>query len=137
MVEILGCLGSEKVWFVYGLDGMDELIIIGVSWVLVFEMDGVVKDFEFYFEEVGFLVYFFDFIVGGMFEENVIVFCVFLVGEVSVYWDVVFLNVVFVLLVVDVVSDLKEGVVKVVESIDSGVVKFKVEVLVWIIFEVV
>ncbi|NQY60222.1 anthranilate phosphoribosyltransferase [Cognatishimia sp.] len=129
MAETLGRLGSEKAWLVHGSDGTDELTITGVSWVSALETDGSVKDFELHPEEAGLPVHPFETIVGGTPEENATAFRALLAGEASAYRDAVLLNAASALLVADAVSDLKEGVAKARESIDSGAAKSKVEAL--------
>lgn len=129
MAETLGRLGSEKAWLVHGSDGTDELTITGVSWVSALEADGSVKDFELHPEEAGLPVHPFDSIVGGTPEENATAFRALLASEASAYRDAVLLNAASALLVADEVSDLKEGVAKAAESIDSGAAKSKVEAL--------
>lgn len=129
MAETLGRLGSEKAWLVHGSDGTDELTITGVSWVSALETDGSVKDFELHPEEAGLPVHPFEAIVGGTPEENATAFRALLAGEASAYRDAVLLNAASALVVADAVSDLKEGVAKAAESIDSGAAKSKVEAL--------
>ena len=129
MAKTLGRLGSEKAWLVHGSDGTDELTITGVSWVSALETDGSVKDFELHPEEAGLPVHPFETIVGGTPEENATAFRALLAGEASAYRDAVLLNAASALLVADAVSDLKEGVAKAAESIDSGAAKSKVEAL--------
>lgn len=129
MAETLGRLGSEKAWLVHGSDGTDELTITGVSWVSALEADGSVKDFELHPEEAGLPVHPFEAIVGGTPEENATAFRALLAGEASAYRDAVLLNAASALLVADAVSDLKDGVAKARESIDSGAAKSKVEAL--------
>ena len=129
MAETLGRLGSEKAWLVHGSDGTDELTITGVSWVSALEMDGSVKDFELHPEEAGLPVHPFEAIVGGTPEDNATAFRALLAGEASAYRDAVLLNAASALLVADAVGDLKEGVAKAAESIDSGAAKSKVEAL--------
>ena len=129
MAETLGRLGSEKAWLVHGSDGTDELTITGVSWVSALEMNGSVKDFELHPEEAGLPVHPFEAIVGGTPEDNATAFRALLAGEASAYRDAVLLNAASALLVADAVGDLKEGVAKAAESIDSGAAKSKVEAL--------
>ena len=129
MAETLGRLGSEKAWLVHGSDGTDELTITGISWVSALEADGSVKDFELHPEEAGLPVHPFEAIVGGTPEDNATAFRALLAGEASAYRDAVLLNAASALLVADAVSDLKDGVAKARESIDSGAAKSKVEAL--------
>ncbi|MBR9842128.1 MAG: anthranilate phosphoribosyltransferase [Rhodobacteraceae bacterium] len=120
MAETLGQLGSEHAWLVHGSDGTDELTITGISWVSALEPDGSVKDVEIHPEDAGLPVHPFEDILGGTPEENGIAFRALLDGAPSAYRDAVLLNSAAALVVADAVSDLREGVEKARESIDSG-----------------
>ena len=120
MAETLGKLGSEHAWLVHGSDGTDELAISGVSWVSALETDGTVKDVEIHPEDAGLPVHPFEDILGGTPEENGKAFRALLDGAPSAYRDAVLLNAAAALVVADAVNDLREGVEKARESIDSG-----------------
>ncbi|WP_270729987.1 anthranilate phosphoribosyltransferase [Shimia sp. Alg240-R146] len=127
MAETLGQLGSERAWLVHGSDGTDELTITGVSWVSALETDGSIKDVELHPEDAGLPVHPFEAIVGGTPEENANAFRALLDGADSAYRDAVLLNTAAALVVADAASDLREGVEKARESIDTGAAKSKVE----------
>ncbi|SFK58339.1 anthranilate phosphoribosyltransferase [Shimia haliotis] len=129
MAETLGKLGSERAWLVHGSDGTDELTITGVSWVSALERDGSVKDVELHPEDAGLPVHPFEAIVGGTPEDNANAFRALLDGAQNAYRDAVLLNSAAALVVADAASDLREGVEKARESIDSGAAKSKVEAL--------
>ncbi len=129
MAETLGQLGSERAWLVHGSDGTDELTITGVSWVSALELDGTVKDVELHPEDAGLPVHPFEDIVGGTPEDNANAFRALLDGAQSAYRDAVLLNSAAALMVADAASDLREGVEKARESIDSGAAKGKVAAL--------
>ncbi|MBO9401650.1 anthranilate phosphoribosyltransferase [Shimia sp. R9_3] len=129
MAETLGQLGSERAWLVHGSDGTDELTITGVSWVSALEIDGTVKDVELHPEDAGLPVHPFEAIVGGTPEDNANAFRALLDGAQSAYRDAVLLNAAAALVVADAADDLKEGVEKARESIDSGAAKGKVAAL--------
>ncbi|MCP9483098.1 anthranilate phosphoribosyltransferase [Shimia sp. CNT1-13L.2] len=129
MAETLGRLGSERAWLVHGSDGTDELTITGVSWVSALEADGSVKDVELHPEDAGLPVHPFEAIVGGTPEDNANAFRALLNGEVSAYRDAVLLNSAAALVVADAASDLRDGVEKARDSIDSGKARDKVEAL--------
>ncbi|GAA6162422.1 anthranilate phosphoribosyltransferase [Pelagimonas sp. KU-00592-HH] len=129
MAETLGRLGSERAWLVHGSDGTDELTITGVSWVSALESDGSVKDVELHPEDAGLPVHPFEAIVGGTPEDNANAFRALLNGEASAYRDAVLLNSAAALVVADAASDLRDGVEKARESIDSGKARDKVEAL--------
>jgi anthranilate phosphoribosyltransferase len=129
MAETLGQLGSERAWLVHGSDGTDELTITGVSWVSALEEDGTIKDVELHPEDAGLPVHPFEDIVGGSPEENAVAFRALLDGAPSAYRDAVLLNSAAALVVAGHASDLREGVAKAAESIDSGAAKAKTEAL--------
>jgi anthranilate phosphoribosyltransferase len=129
MAETLGQLGSERAWLVHGSDGTDELTITGVSWVSALESDGSVNDVELHPEDAGLPVHPFEDIVGGTPEDNANAFRALLDGAQSAYRDAVLLNSAAALVVADAATDLREGVEKARESIDSGAAKGKVAAL--------
>ena len=120
MAETLAQLGSTHAWLVHGSDGTDELAISGISWVSALEADGSIRDVEIHPEDAGLPVHPFEAIIGGTPEENGKAFRALLDGETSAYRDAVLLNSAAALVVADAVSDLREGVEKARESIDSG-----------------
>ena len=127
MAETLGALGSEKAWLVHGSDGTDELTITGVSWVSALAPDGTVQDMEVHPEDAGLPVHPFEAIIGGTPDDNARDFTALLDGAPSAYRDAVLLNSAAALLVADAVSDLKEGVAKAADAIDSGAARAKIE----------
>ncbi|MGZ2258222.1 anthranilate phosphoribosyltransferase [Roseobacter sp. A03A-229] len=127
MAETLGALGSEKAWLVHGSDGTDELTITGTSWVSALGPDGSVTDIEVHPEDAGLPVHPFEAIVGGTPEENAEDFKALLDGAPSAYRDAVLLNAAAALVVADAVTDLKEGVARAAEAIDSGAARAKIE----------
>lgn len=129
MAETLKALGSERAWLVHGSDGTDELTITGISWVSALEEDGEIREVELHPEDAGLPVHPFDMIVGGTPEENAMAFRVLLQGTPSAYRDAVLLNAAAALVVAGKAADLKEGVARAAESIDSGAAKAKVEAL--------
>ncbi|CUH53541.1 anthranilate phosphoribosyltransferase [Shimia marina] len=129
MAETLGQLGSKRAWLVHGSDGTDELTITGVSWVSALEADGQIKDVELHPEDAGLPVHPFEAIVGGTPEDNANAFRALLDGAAGAYRDAVLLNSAAALVVADAATDLREGVEKARESIDSGAAKAKVAAL--------
>lgn len=120
MAETLQQLGSTRAWLVHGSDGTDELTITGVSWVSALEEDGSIRDVELHPEDAGLPVHPFEEILGGTPEENATAFRALLDGAPSAYRDAVLLNSAAALVVAGDASDLREGVEKARESIDSG-----------------
>lgn len=129
MAETLGQLGSECAWLVHGSDGTDELTITGISWVSALQEDGSICDFELHPEEAGLPVHPFDAILGGSPQDNAAAFRALLNGEQTAYRDAVLLNSAAALVVANAAENLKVGVEKAKESIDSGRAKEKLEAL--------
>ncbi len=125
MAETLGALGSEHAWLVHGSDGTDELSIAGMSWVSALE-NGLVRDFEVHPEDAGLPVHRFEDILGGPPDHNARAFNALLDGAPSAYRDAVLLNAAAALVVAGAVSDLKSGVERARESIDSGSARAKI-----------
>lgn len=126
MAETLGQLGSDRAWLVHGSDGTDELAISGISWVAALE-DGQIKEVELHPEDAGLPVHPFEEILGGSPADNAVAFRALLNGEKSAYRDAVLLNAAAALVVAEKASDLREGVARAAESIDSGAARTKIE----------
>ena len=129
MAETLGRLGSERAWLVHGGDGTDELSIAGISYVAALEEDGSVVETELHPEEAGLPVHPFEDILGGEPEDNANAFRALLDGAAGAYRDAVLLNSAAALVIAGKADDLKAGVERARESIDSGAAKTKVEKL--------
>ncbi|OYX44306.1 MAG: anthranilate phosphoribosyltransferase [Rhodobacterales bacterium 32-67-9] len=129
MAETLAALGSERAWLVHGADGTDEISIAGPTFVAALE-NGAVHEFELHPEEVGLPVHPFEAILGGTPEENAAAFRTLLAGETGAYRDAVLMNAAAALVVAGAASDLRDGVARAAESIDSGAAKAKIEALV-------
>ncbi len=125
MAETLQQLGSDRAWLVHGSDGTDELTITGVSWVAALE-DDAVKEVELHPEDAGLPIHPFDEIVGGTPQENALAFSALLDGAHSAYRDAVLLNSAAALVVAEKATDLRDGVERARESIDSGAAKSKI-----------
>lgn len=125
MAETLQQLGSDRAWLVHGSDGTDELTITGVSWVAALE-DDTVKDVELHPEDAGLPIHPFEEIIGGTPQENAAAFGALLNGAHSAYRDAVLLNAAAALVVAEKAKDLREGVERARESIDSGAAKDKI-----------
>lgn len=126
MAETLAALGSERAWLVHGADGTDEISIAGATSVAALE-DGKVHEFELHPEEVGLPVHPFEAILGGSPEENATALRALLAGKTGAYRDAVLLNAAAALVVAGKASDLRDGVARAAESIDSGAAKAKVD----------
>ncbi|MCD1624554.1 MAG: anthranilate phosphoribosyltransferase [Paracoccaceae bacterium] len=120
MAEVLGQLGSERAWLVHGADGTDEMTITGITWVAALEEDGTIRETELHPEDFGLPVHPFEEILGGTPQENAVALRALLDGAKNAYRDAVLLNSAAALVVAGLASDLREGVDRARESIDSG-----------------
>jgi anthranilate phosphoribosyltransferase len=129
MAETLGQLGSERAWLVHGSDGTDEMTITGLSWVAALEEDGSIHETELHPEDFGLPVHPFEAILGGTPADNAAALRALLDGAPGAYRDAVLLNAAAALTVAGHASDLREGVAKAAESIDSGAARAKIAAL--------
>jgi anthranilate phosphoribosyltransferase len=128
MAEVLRELGSDRAWLVHGGDGTDELSIAGVSYVA--ELDaGQITEREVHPEDAGLPVHPFDAILGGSPEDNGRALAALLDGAAGAYRDAVLLNAAAALVIAGVAGDLKDGVARARDSIDSGQARAKVAAL--------
>lgn len=120
MAEVLGQLGSERAWLVHGSDGTDEMTITGLTWVAALEDDGTIREVELHPEDFGLPVHPFEDIIGGTPQENAAALRALLAGAPGAYRDAVLLNAAAALVVAGKADDLRDGVARARESIDSG-----------------
>ena len=129
MAETLQALGSERAWLVHGSDGTDEIAISGPTKVVGLANDRI-DAFEIHPEDAGLDERPFDEIIGGTPAHNAAALTALLDGAASAYRDAVLLNAAAALVVAGDGDDLKEGVARAKESIDSGAAKAKLTALV-------
>ncbi len=128
MAETLTALGTERAWLVHGGDGTDELSIAAPSRVAE-TRDGEIREFEIHPEDAGLPVHPFEAILGGAPAQNAAKFRALLDGARSAYRDAVLLNAAAALVVAGAAPDLKSGVERARESIDSGEARRRIETL--------
>ncbi len=128
MAETLQALGSDCAWLVHGSDGTDELTITGISWVVALE-NGTLREAELHPEDAGLPVHPFEDILGGTPAENATAFRTLLDGASGAYRDAVLLNAAAALVVAGAASDLRDGVARAAQAIDSGAARDKVAAL--------
>ena len=129
MAEVLGNLGSEKVWIVHGSDGLDEITTTGITHVVQLEK-GVITSFEVSPEDAGVPRATLEDLKGGTPEYNAQRLSALLDGEKDAYRDIVILNSAAALIVADKASSLKEAAALARLSIDDGRAKASLEKLV-------
>ena len=129
MAETLLSLGTTRAWLVHGSDGTDEIAISGPTRV-VGVANGRIDEFEIHPSDAGLSERDFDEIRGGTPSENAAALRSLLDGDQSAYRDAVLLNSAAAIAISGDGDDLKEGVERAVESIDSGKAKQKLAELV-------
>lgn len=118
LAHVLKQLGAERAWVVHG-EGLDEMTTTGTTQVAAFE-NGEVHRFEITPEKAGLERASPADLLGGDAAYNAKALRAVLEGERNAYRNIALLNAAGVLVVAGKASNLKEGVVQAVESIDSG-----------------
>lgn len=129
LAEVLGKLGSKRVWVVHGADGLDELSISGPSYVSEYKA-GKVTSFEITPGDAGLKSYPLSEIRGGDAKFNARALKQVLKGEKNAYREIVLLNCAAALLVSGKADDLKQGATLAAHAIDSGAATEKLDL--WI-----
>ncbi len=119
MAEVLGKLGSSRVWIVHGDDGMDELTTTTGSQVAELR-DGAVTTFAVTPEDAGLERADPAALKGGDPDENAAALKAVLDGEHGAYRDIVLLNAAAALVVADKAADLANGVAQAADAVDAG-----------------
>ncbi len=119
MATALGRLGTKHVLVVHGHDGADKLTLGGPC--SVFEMNnGKSREYKLSASDIGLSRADSSATKGGAKEQNAAIVTSVLNGETGPYRDVVLFNAAAALVAADIAKDPKEGLVRAVESIDSG-----------------
>ena len=129
LAETLGRLGSQRAWVVHGSDGLDEITTTGPTYVA--EIDGgKLREFEITPEEAGLKRATPADLKGGSPADNAATLHSLLDGTKGPLRDVVSMNAAALLVVAGAAPDLKAGVAKAAQSIDSGAAKAALAALV-------
>jgi anthranilate phosphoribosyltransferase len=118
LAQVLGTLGSERVWVVHG-GGLDEMTTTGETSVAEFR-DGQVRLFTVTPEAVGLKRAALADLTGGAPSENATALRNLLRSETGAYRDIVLLNSAAAFLVGEKVETLREGVELAASVIDDG-----------------
>ena len=129
MAEALLGLGSKHAFVVAGMDGLDELTLAGPSLVCEAK-DGVVEEYELHPESLGLPLAATGALIGGDAEKNAALLRAVLEGEKGPRCDVVLLNAAPAMVACGLAADLKEGVGRAADAIDSGAALKKLESLI-------
>jgi anthranilate phosphoribosyltransferase len=119
IAHVLGQLGSERAWVVHGSDGLDEITTTGPSQVAELQ-GGKVRCFEVTPEQAGLPKARLEDLRGGDAETNAQAVRALLTGAPGPFRDIVLLNAAAALIVAGRADDLRAGVAKAAEAIDSG-----------------
>jgi len=119
MAQALQRLGCRHALVVHGEDGLDEISIGGLSAICELK-EGIIIDYAVAPEDFGFERASMESIVGGTAEENAAALRAVLSGEQGPKRDIVLLNAAAALVAGDRVANLREGVLRAQESLDSG-----------------
>ena len=129
MAETLAALGTERAWLVHGGDGTDELSIATESAVVALE-NGALRAFSLHPEDAGLPVHPFEELLGGAPGENARELRAVLTGAGRpAYRDAVLLNTAAALVIAGKAADLRDGVARGRESLDSGAAMRAVDAL--------
>jgi anthranilate phosphoribosyltransferase len=129
MAGALKRLGSRHVIVVHGHDGSDELTLDGPC--PVYELgDGDPREYTIAAADYGLTSALPSAIRGGSPEHNASVLTVVLSGERGPVRDVVLLNSGAALLAADIAKDMRDGIARAAESIDSGTAKARMSAFV-------
>ena len=121
MAETLKKLGTKKAWVVHGNDGMDEITICDKTYVaIISEESETITEKEISPEDFGLETHNFESLKGGDAYDNAKALRALLEGQTGAYRDIVLANTSAVLNIHGIAQDLKDGVAKASEAIDSG-----------------
>jgi len=126
IAEVLRLLGSQRALVVHSHDGLDEISIAAPT--TVYDVaDGTVREYEVTPEQAGLERADLKSIIGGTVEINLRVAQAVLGGEPGAPRDAVLLNAGAGLMVAGLADDIKSGVKRAAEAIDSGAAREKLE----------
>jgi anthranilate phosphoribosyltransferase len=128
VAQVLGALGSTRVYAVHGEDGSDEVSICGTTRVSELK-DGEVRSHDFDPRSVGMTLADPGQITGGDAAENASLLQGVLDGRKGPRRDVVVLNAAFTAMAAGRADSVEEGLKLAVQSIDSGSAARKLTVL--------
>ncbi len=119
LAQVLARLGTETAWIVHGSDGLDEMTTTGTTHVAVLERGKVTRR-EVAPEDAGLTRAPLAALKGGEPAENAAALRALLDGAHGPYRDIVLLNAAAALIVAGKTAELKDGVARARDAIDSG-----------------
>jgi anthranilate phosphoribosyltransferase len=129
LAGVLKNLGTRKSWVVHGKDGLDE-ISVSAKTVVAELSEGKIKVFDIDPETYGIKKSYLTDQKGGTAADNALIIRKVLSGEKGPKRDIVLLNAAAGLCVGGITTDIKQGLKRASEAIDSGAAKEKLEMLI-------
>ena len=130
LARVLGKLGTERAWVVHGEDGLDEITLAGKTHVAEAQ-NGSVKTFDIGPGDFGFETGALDHLRGGDADVNAEIVSAVLSGErKDEARALVIMNAAAALFLGGAAADLREGAKIAANSIDSGVARQKLDLLI-------
>jgi anthranilate phosphoribosyltransferase len=129
LTQVLKELGSKKVWTVHGSDGLDEMTTTGPTLVAALE-NGAIRRFTVHPDEVGLPTSRPEDLKGADPEHNAAQLRAVLDGARIPYRDVALLNAAAALVIADEAANLRDGVERASQALDSGRAKGTLERLI-------
>ncbi|MBI5417399.1 anthranilate phosphoribosyltransferase [Candidatus Poribacteria bacterium] len=126
---VLNNLGVKHAFVVHGVDGMDEITITADTKISELK-NGTTITYYINPEEFGIKKVPISNIQGGSPEQNADVIKNILNGQKGPHRDIVVINAAYALVASGLAHDIKSGIIKAEESIDSGKAKHKLEELI-------
>lgn len=119
MAEALGELGTARSWVVHGLDGVDEISVSGATQICEVTPGGI-REFTIEPADAGLTTHPLSMLEGTDVDGNAQAILELFDGHAGPFRDMVLLNAAAGLLVLGLTVDLKDGVNRAAEAIDSG-----------------
>jgi anthranilate phosphoribosyltransferase len=129
LTQVLKELGSKRVWTVHGSDGLDEMTTTGPTFVAALE-NGAIRRFIVTPDEVGLPTARLEDLKGGDPEHNAAQLRAVLEGARIPYRDVSLLNAAASLVIAEQAANLRDGLERASQALDSGAAKGTLERLV-------
>ena len=126
LATVLANLGSKGAMVVHGMDGLDEITLTKSTKISELK-DGMVTSYECMPEDLGLTRCISDDLKGGDAGENASITINILKGTKGPKRDISLLNAAAAIVVGGKAADLKDGLVKAAESVDSGAALEKLE----------
>src|SRR3954447_382348 len=129
LTQALKELGSERVWTVHGSDGLDEITTTGPTHVAALE-NGALRTFTIAPEEVGLARARPEDVRGGDPAHHAAELRAVLEGARAPYRDIAVFNAAAGPVIADAAGDLREGVARAAQAVDSGAARAALDRLV-------